>query len=77
VNHVAYGFFTVWVQLWVQPNGGEWLPVSCKRHQPSFRELNLTRYSEKEFRDKIRAGNHFLKSVIKDKFVTLIGSLDT
>ena len=50
---------------------------SLRRIERRFgREVNLTRYSEKEFRDKIRARNHFLKSVIKDKFVTLIGSLD-
>ncbi len=40
------------------------------------RELNLTRYSEKEFRDKIHDGDYFLKSVTKDKFVMLTGSLD-
>lgn len=48
---------------------------SLRRIERSFgREVNLTRYSEKEFRDKIRDGDHFLKSVTKDKFVTLMGS---
>jgi predicted nucleotidyltransferase len=50
---------------------------SLRRIERSFgREVNLTRYSEKEFRDKIRDGDHFLKSVTKDKFVMLIGSLN-
>ena len=50
---------------------------SLRRIERGFgREVNLTRYSEKEFRDKIRDGDHFLKSVTKDKFVMLIGSLD-
>lgn len=52
------------------------LPALRRIEERFGREVNLTRYSEKEFRDKTRAGNHFLKSVIKDKFVTLIGSLD-
>ena len=52
------------------------LPALRRLERRFGREVNLTRYSEKEFRDKIRGGNHFLKSVTKDNFVTLIGSLD-
>ena len=52
------------------------LPALRRIERRFGREVNLTRYSEKEFGDKIRDGNHFLKSVTKDKFVMLIGSLD-
>jgi|HubBroStandDraft_4_1064222.scaffolds.fasta_scaffold64360_3 predicted nucleotidyltransferase len=52
------------------------LPVLRRIERRFGREVNLTRYSEKEFRDKIRDGDHFLKSVTKDKFAMLIGSLD-
>jgi len=40
------------------------------------REVNVKRYSEKEFRDKMRDGDHFLRSVVKGKLVSLIGSPD-
>jgi DNA-binding transcriptional ArsR family regulator len=40
------------------------------------REVNLKRYSEKEFRDKMRDGDHFLKSVVEGKLISLIGSPD-
>ena len=40
------------------------------------REVNVKRYSEKEFRDKMRAGDHFLKAVVESKVESLIASLD-
>lgn len=40
------------------------------------REVNIKRYSEKEFRDKMRDGDHFLKSVVEGKLISLIGSPD-
>jgi hypothetical protein len=43
------------------------LPALRRIERRFGREVNLTRYSEKEFRDKIRDGDHFLKSVTKDK----------
>jgi predicted nucleotidyltransferase/AraC-like DNA-binding protein len=52
------------------------LPALRRIERRFGREVNLTRYSEKEFRAKIRDGDHFLKSVTQDKFVTLIGSFD-
>jgi predicted nucleotidyltransferase len=52
------------------------LPALRRIERRFGREVNLTRYSEKEFRNKIRDGDHFLKSVTKDKFVLLRGSLD-
>ena len=52
------------------------LPALRRIERHFGREVNLTRYSEKDFRDKIREGDHFLKSVTKDRFVMLIGSLD-
>jgi len=38
------------------------------------REVNVKRYSEREFREKIRARDHFLDSVMKGKMLTLTGS---
>jgi len=52
------------------------LPALRRIERRFGREVNLTRYSEKEFRDKIRSGDHFLKSLTKGKVVTLTGSLD-
>ena len=49
------------------------LPALRRIERRFGREVNLTRYSEKEFRNKIRDGDHFLKSVTKDKFVLLRG----
>jgi uncharacterized protein len=40
------------------------------------REINVTLYSEKEFAEKWNAGNHFLKSVVEGKLITLVGSRD-
>jgi predicted nucleotidyltransferase len=52
------------------------LPTLRRMERQFGREVNLTRYSEKEFRDKTRSGDHFLKSVTKGKAITLMGSLD-
>lgn len=46
-----------------------------KRLEQSFqREINVTRYSEKEFKQKIRNQDHFLLSVLKGKVVMIKGS---
>jgi predicted nucleotidyltransferase len=52
------------------------LPTLRRIERRFGREVNLTRYSEKEFRNKMRGSDHFLKSVTKGKVVTLTGSLD-
>jgi len=56
--------------------GADLVPTLRRIERRFGREVNLTRYSEREFRDKIRSGDHFLKSVTEDKVVTLMGSLD-
>ena len=38
------------------------------------REVNLIRYSKKEFRDRLRARDHFLTSVTKGPVITVMGS---
>jgi hypothetical protein len=38
------------------------------------REINVTRYSEKEFKQKIRNKDHFLSSVLKEKIVMIKGT---
>ncbi len=53
------------------------LPPMLRRVERQFgREVNVTRYSKREFRDKMRRGDHFLKSMIKGKLITLTGSPD-
>ena len=52
------------------------LPALRRVERQFGREVNVKRYSEREFRDKMRGGDHFLKSVAKGKLVSLIGSLD-
>jgi predicted nucleotidyltransferase len=54
----------------------ELLPALRRVEQKFGREIDVKRYSQKEFRDKIRDGNHFLKSVVQGKLITLIGSPD-
>jgi predicted nucleotidyltransferase len=54
----------------------ELLPALRRVEQKFGREISVKRYSQKEFRDKIREGNHFLKSVVQGKLITLIGSPD-
>ncbi|MBV9297596.1 MAG: nucleotidyltransferase domain-containing protein [Verrucomicrobia bacterium] len=51
------------------------LVPTLKRLEQSFqREINVTRYSEKEFKQKIRNKNHFLSSVLKEKIVMIKGT---
>ncbi len=40
------------------------------------REVNVTRYSEREFAAKRSGGDRFLNSVLKGKLITVIGSAD-
>ena len=40
------------------------------------REVNVTRYSEEEFRAKRHSGNHFLNSILKSNLITIAGSPD-
>jgi len=48
-----------------------------KRLEQSFqREINVTRYSEKEFKQKIQNKDHFLLSVLNEKVVMIKGALD-
>ena len=48
---------------------------TLKRLEQSFqREINVTRYSEKEFKQKIRNKDHFLSSVLKEKVVMIKGT---
>ena len=52
------------------------LPMLRRLEEQFGREVNVTRYSKREFRDKMRRGDHFLKSMIKGKLITLTGSPD-
>lgn len=52
------------------------LPVLRRVERRFGREVNVKRYSEKEFRDKMRTGDHFLKSVLRRKVVSLISAPD-
>lgn len=54
----------------------ELLPALRQMERRFGREVNLKHYSEKEFRDKMRGGDHFLKSVVEDKLISLVGSRD-
>ena len=48
-----------------------------KRLEESFqREINVTRYSEKEFKQKIRNKDHFVLSVLKEKVLMIKGIQD-
>jgi predicted nucleotidyltransferase len=55
---------------------GDLLPVLRRVERRFGREANVKRYSEKEFRDKMRGGDHFVKSLLKGKVISLIGSPD-
>lgn len=48
------------------------LPTLRRIEQRFGREVNLVRYSEKEFRDKMRARDHFLTSVNKGPLITVM-----
>jgi len=50
------------------------LPTLRRIERRFGRDVNLTRYSEKEFRDKMRGHDHFLTSVTKSPVITLVGS---
>jgi predicted nucleotidyltransferase len=50
------------------------LPTLRRIEQRFGREVNLIRYSEKEFRDRMRARDHFLTSVTKGPVITVMGS---
>jgi predicted nucleotidyltransferase len=50
------------------------LPMLRRVERQFGREVNVTRYSKREFQDKMRRGEHFLKSMIKGKLITLTGS---
>ena len=52
------------------------LPALRRVERQLGREVNVKRYSEREFRNKMRQGDHFLKSVVKGKLVSLVGSPD-
>jgi predicted nucleotidyltransferase len=52
------------------------LPALRRVELQFSREVNVKRYSEREFRDKMHDGDHFLKSIVKGKLVSLIGSPD-
>ena len=48
-----------------------------KRLEESFqREINVTRYSEKEFKQKLQNKDHFLLSVLNEKVVMIKGAQD-
>jgi predicted nucleotidyltransferase len=40
------------------------------------RAVNVKRYSEQEFSEKVRDGDHFLQSVLRGELVSLVGSRD-
>jgi predicted nucleotidyltransferase/DNA-binding transcriptional ArsR family regulator len=40
------------------------------------RAVNVKRYSEQEFSEKVRDGDHFLQSVLRGDLVSLVGSRD-
>jgi predicted nucleotidyltransferase/DNA-binding MarR family transcriptional regulator len=52
------------------------LPILRRLERQFGREVNIKRYSEKEFRDKMRSGDHFLKSIVAGKLISLMGSPD-
>jgi predicted nucleotidyltransferase len=52
------------------------VPMLRRVERQLDREVNVTLYSEPEFTEKLSAGNHFLKSVVKSKPITLMGSRD-
>jgi predicted nucleotidyltransferase len=53
------------------------LVPTLKRLEQSFqREVNVTRYSVKEFNQKIRNKDHFLLSVLREKLVMIKGTQD-
>lgn len=52
------------------------LPMLQRVERQFSREVNVTRFSENEFREKLDNEDHFLKSLIKSKLITIMGSLN-
>jgi predicted nucleotidyltransferase len=52
------------------------LPALRRVERQFGRDVNVTRYSEEEFRAKRRSGNHFLNSILKSNLITIVGSPD-
>jgi uncharacterized protein len=50
------------------------LPTLRRIERRFGHDVNLTRYTKKEFRDKVRGHDHFLTSVTKSPVITLMGS---
>jgi predicted nucleotidyltransferase len=50
------------------------LPALRRIEQQFGREVNVTRYSEAEFRAKRRGRDHFLSSILKGNLITMVGS---
>ena len=52
------------------------LPVPRRVERQFSLEVNVTRFSENEFREKLHHEDHFLKSVIKGRLIAIMGSLN-
>jgi DNA-binding transcriptional ArsR family regulator len=52
------------------------LPGLRRIEEQFGREVNVTRYSEAEFRSKRYSRDHFLSSVLKSSLITIVGSLN-
>ena len=52
------------------------VPILKRLEQSFQREINVTRYSEKEFKQKLHNKDHFLLSVLKEKVVMIKGAQD-
>jgi hypothetical protein len=50
------------------------VPTLKRLEQSLQREINVTRYSVKEFNQKIRNKDHFLLSVLREKLVMIKGT---
>lgn len=54
----------------------ELVPALRRLERRFGREVNVTRYSEREFLAKRSGGDRFLNSILKGKLITIIGSAD-
>ena len=52
------------------------LPSLRRLESQLGREINVRRYSAREFNQKVRAGDHLLHEVLQGKLVTIAGSAD-
>lgn len=52
------------------------LPTLRRVERQVRRDVNVTRYSEEEFRAKLDSGNHFLNSILKSNLITIVGAPD-